>query len=390
MMIDYYALGNPLDPMAWSGTYFELTNALKNLGVLQGAYDIKPERLTSIKQQDTMIGKATYILKSLKYLRYYDGKIYASSEYHPDILERSREKAIQIYNSHAHPNAILVHGEFAIFEKTPFFIFHDLDMRTVLNWRRMGKKNYMCDHLPYAILKKRMDDQKEAYAKARGLLVSSKWIGNSLKSYIDNPEKVYVVGMGHNYKPIILSKPMLEERFENPYLLFIGKDGCRKGIDIVVSAFNILKEEIPEVRLKIVTELQNIPKKVKDDLSMSQNVEVIPTGISQDRLSNLYFRSSLFVMPSRFEAWGKVFFEAMAFGLPVIGAKGCAMPEFIKNNYNGYTARYDAGEIADKMISIFNSFTNYKIMSENALKMSEMYTWEKVAGDMTKIIEKNI
>jgi glycosyltransferase involved in cell wall biosynthesis len=391
MKIDYYTLGNPSDPMAWSGTYFELTNALNNLGVSQGAYDIKPERLTSIKQQDTMIDKAKYIFNSLRYFRYYEGKIYLSSEYHPDILERSREIAYQIYKNHPHPDVIIADGEYAVFDETPFFIYHDLDMRTLLDWRRNGKKNYMCDHLPTAILRKRLDHQKDAYARARGLLISSEWIGNSLKSYIDSPEKVYVVGMGHNYNPITLSESMLEERFENPRLLFVGRDGFRKGIDIVLSAFDIFKEELPEARLSIVTDLRDTPRSVKKDLGrMSQNIEAISTGISHERLSDLYLRSSLFIMPSRFEAWGKVFFEAMAFGQPVIGAKNCAMPEFIKDDYNGYTASYNAGKIADRILSIFNSFDKYKTMSENALKVSEMYTWEKIAKHMAEIMERNI
>ena len=391
MKIDYYAVGDPSDPRAWSGTYFELTNALNNLGVLQRAYDIKPERLTSIKPEDKLIEKITFILKNVRYFRYYEGKIYVSSEYYPDILEKARNIALQIYNTHAHPDAIIVHGEFAVFEKTPFFIYHDLDMRTLLDWRLRDEKSYMCDALPISILRKRVDDQKEAYSKASGLLIASEWIGKSIKSYSERPEKVYTVGIGHNYKPIMLTESMLEERFENPRLLFIGKNGFRKGIDIVLSAFDVVRKEVPEARLTIVTDLRDLPRNAKKDLDrMASSIDAYATGISQDMLNEHYLNSSLFAMPSRFEAWGKVFFEAMAFGLPVIGAKNCAMPEFIKEDYNGYTTNYDSGEVADRIISIFNSFEKYKIMSENAVKVSEKYTWDKIANNMVGIIDRTI
>ena len=115
MKIDYYALGDPSDPAAWSGTYLELTTALENLGILQGAYNIRPPRLTSIKPGDKLIEKITFILKNLRYFRYYEGKIYVSSEYYPDILEKARKLALQIYSIHPHPDAIIVHGEFAVF-----------------------------------------------------------------------------------------------------------------------------------------------------------------------------------------------------------------------------------------------------------------------------------
>ena len=41
-----------------------------------------------------------------------------------------------------------------------------------------------------------------------------------------------------------------------------------------------------------------------------------------------------FVMPSKFEAYGLVFAEALIYGLPCIGKKCYARPEFI-NNENG-------------------------------------------------------
>ncbi len=338
-----------------------------------------------------MLEKIAFILENLKYFKYYEGKIFLASEYYPDIVNASREIAFKRYNDHPHPNAIITHGDFAVFEETPFFIFHDLDMRTLLDWRLRGKTTYMCDPMPIPILKRRMDQQLEAYAKASGLLIASDWIAKSIESYIEEPGKVYTVGMGHRYEPIELDESLIEERFENPQLLFIGKNGIRKGIDIVLSAFEMVREEIPEVRLKIVTDLRDLPRNAKKDLDrMGQSIDAYSTGIPQDQLHELYLKSSLFAMPSRFEAWGKVFFEAMAFGLPVIGANNCAMPEFIKDDYNGYTTSYDAGKVADRVVSIFNSFEKYKIMSENAVKVSESYTWDKIAKNMVEIIGRII
>jgi len=387
MKIDYYTVGDPSDPSAWSGTYLELTAALEKLGVLQGSYDMRPSKLTSIKPEDKMIEKIIFILKNLKYFKYYEGKIFLASEYYPDIVDTSKKIANKIYNSHSIPDAIITHGDFAVFEKTPFFIFHDLDMRTLLDWRLRGKSTYMCDPMPISILKRRTEQQLEAYAKASGLLIASDWIGKSIKSYIEEPEKVYTVGMGHRYEPIELSESLMEERFEKLQLLFIGKTGMRKGVDIVLSAFKILREEMPEAKLKIVTDIRGLPATIKKELGKADlGIDAYATGVPREMLREFYLKSSIFVMPSRFDAWGKVFFEAMAYGLPVIGARNCAMPEFIKDEYNGYTTNYDPGEVADRLLSTFNSFGKYKSMSENAIKVSRRYTWDKVATNMVDII----
>jgi len=391
MKIDYYTLGDPTDPAAWSGTYLELTTALENLGVLQGAYNIRPPWLTSIKPGDKLIEKIVFILKNLKYFKYYEGKIYLASEYYPDIADTSNYIALKIYNEHPQPNAIMIHGDFAVFEETPFFIFHDLDMKTLLDWRQRGERTYMCDPMPIPILKKRMDQQRDVYAKASGLLIASDWIAKSIRSYIEEPEKVYTVGMGHRYVPIELKESLLQERFENPQLLFIGKNGVGKGIDIVLSAFEILREEMPQAKLKIITDIRGLPRTIKRELGKTdQGIDTYATGIPWEMLREFYLKSSIFVMPSRFDAWGKVFFEAMAFGMPVIGARNCAMPEFIKDGCNGYTTGYDPGEVADRILSIFGSFGKYKTMSENAILVSERYTWDKIAKNMIDIISKTI
>jgi glycosyltransferase involved in cell wall biosynthesis len=389
MKIDYYTLHDPTDPNAWSGTYYELIAILEKLGRFQGAYNVRPPGLTSIKPEDKTGEKIAFVLKNLKYFKYHNGKIYLASEYHPHVVETSRKMALEIYNTHPSPDAILTHGDYAVFDKTPFFIFHDLDMGTLLDWRLKGMSTYMCDPVSTSILKRRFQQQKVAYDKARAILVASDWIGRNIKSYIREPEKVYRVGMGHRYEPIDLDTSILERRFESPKLLFIGKDGVRKGLDITLSAFETVQQEIPESRLEVITDYHLSPKQIIRRMERNKGVHA-SMGIPYEVLKNLYLDSSIFVMPTRFDAWGKVFFEAMAFGLPVIGARNCAMPEFIRDGYNGYTTDYNPDEIADRIVAIFSSFEKYKAMSENAIKVSKEYTWDNIVKNLVDVIDRNI
>jgi len=52
-------------------------------------------------------------------------------------------------------------------------------------------------------------------------------------------------------------------------------------------------------------------------------------------LLKLYSQADVFAMPSLVEAFGVVFLEAMACGIPVVGTYVGGIPEIVKDGYNG-------------------------------------------------------
>ena len=78
--------------------------------------------------------------------------------------------------------------------------------------------------------------------------------------------------------------------------------------------------------------------------------------ISKNSLSHYYNICDVFCMPSYFEAYGLVFIEALAFGLPCIGRNDFAMSEFITDGYNGYLVNNDDADIlAIKMMDLLRN-----------------------------------
>ena len=64
--------------------------------------------------------------------------------------------------------------------------------------------------------------------------------------------------------------------------------------------------------------------------------------MSYEESAKYFNLCDFFVMPSRFEAYGLVFPEALIFGLPCIGKNICAVPEFIQDGENGKVLRKES------------------------------------------------
>jgi glycosyltransferase involved in cell wall biosynthesis len=277
-------------------------------------------------------------------------------------------------------------GDFAEFKNAPYHIYQDLDVETLIQWRRSGRSTHSFDQFSLDLLQRRKEIQLDIYRSAESILVASEWVAQQVRSYINEPEKVHAVGLGHRYSISKISETVVQQRYDNPCILFVGKDGTRKGLDILIRAYQNARKSLSHSKLTIVTDIDKLSEADKDICKKSEYINLFE-NVSLDQLQELYRTHSVFVMPSRFEAWGKVFFEAMSFGLPVIGANRCAMPEFIRDGVNGYTVQPDIVELCDALQRVFNSYNSYKKLSSNALSVADQYTWPTIINKIIKQIK---
>ncbi len=104
-------------------------------------------------------------------------------------------------------------------------------------------------------------------------------------------------------------------------VLFLSRIHVKKGIEILLEAWNILIGNYPGWNLKIVGNgeegyIESLKNKVKE-LDLQSSVEIVPP-VFGDAKVELYQSSALFVLPSYSENFGMVIAEAMACGVPVI------------------------------------------------------------------------
>ncbi len=162
-----------------------------------------------------------------------------------------------------------------------------------------------------------------------------------------------------------------------------------KGMINLIEAFSRLSPRFPELRL--VIGVARASDDLKDEFESVyemllgyikiQNIErkTILKMFELDQMSNVYRGSDVLVLPAeKNETLGQIFIEAMACGLPVIGAKTGGMPEIISDGYNGYLVQPgDPIDLAQKIEKLLNR----KVIRDKFIKAGHMTVEEKFTAE---------
>lgn len=352
----------------WSGTTYSLYKALRTKIILKDV-DVR------LSKSEKLLMK----LSRLSSLRLKNGKIkisYYFSSLRPKIYQKKLDKLIKDDNE----AIVLQIGEYGVC-KNKAYVYQDLSLDSLFYFKK--NKNQLFQYSGFENysdkdLNRRRNEQLKFYENLEGIFTMGKWLSKNLVEYTKIPkEKVHWVGGGIN---ISLNK-IKNKNKTNSKVLFVGRDFFRKGGDITYNSFKILKERyMPNAELYIAGP-KEWPLKEKID-------GVIFLGdISTDKLSNYFNQCDIFCMPSRFEAYGLVFIEALVYGLPCIGRNEFEMKEFIKDGYNGYLINNDDVEIlAKKMYDLLNNKEIRKNVIKNRENYIKQYSWDTVADRIINVI----
>jgi glycosyltransferase involved in cell wall biosynthesis len=226
---------------------------------------------------------------------------------------------------------------------------------------------------------------------------SSDWAARTaIEIYGTNPEKVKVVPYGANlisHHTIDNIREMLKTRPKNIIrFLFIGKEWNRKGGEIVFNVAKALYAAGQAVEVNFVgcapPQHIEVPPYIICHGFISKHT---PEGII--KLKYLLQSSHFLFVPSRAEAYGIIFCEANAFGLPCLTTHVGGISTIVKNNINGMTFSLDA-PIAAYCEYIGQLMQNYSHYEELALSSFNEYetrlNWKVAATMATGLIQEVI
>ena len=163
---------------------------------------------------------------------------------------------------------------------------------------------------------------------------------------------------------------------ESKILLFVGQLIHRKGIDILLKAFNKVKTK--DVRLIIIGGYLNQAQ--LDLVDTDKRALISDLGFkSKEELNDYYSVSDVFVFPTREDIWGLVINEAMAHSLPIISTIKCGSALELVDNDNGVLLEAENHVSFQEAIDdMLNNEDYLKFMSINSYKKIQNYTIEEM------------
>lgn len=188
---------------------------------------------------------------------------------------------------------------------------------------------YEATTLPY--------DWREPVKRPDLLIVPTKFNKQLFKKYRSGPISTCWEGMDP-------TKFMFQQRtFPGPgekfVFLWIGASNPRKGYQHVGYAWDMLKDEYPEVYDNSIIIMKTTQKTKEERIVEHGNLRIDTHKYPIEDLVALYGMSHAFLFPTMGEGWGLTMHEAAATGLPVIYTNWSAPRDWFREKY-GYPVKY--------------------------------------------------
>jgi glycosyltransferase involved in cell wall biosynthesis len=120
-------------------------------------------------------------------------------------------------------------------------------------------------------------------------------------------------------------------------LLFVGACTKVKGLEYLIKALTLNRDLDFELYIageyKIRDQYYRRIKKIIENGKIADRVEFLGF-VQADRLFEIYRDSSLYILPSLSEGYGRSLVEALSFGLPIIASAAGAIPELVEDGEN--------------------------------------------------------
>lgn len=221
--------------------------------------------------------------------------------------------------------------------------------------------------------------QDMAYRNASALLFPSEWaVRSAVEDHYADKQKVHVIPLGANLDEIPARETVLrKKKSDRCRLLFMGIGWERKGGEI---AFETLLElEAMGISAELTVCGSTPPEKFSH-----KRMRVIPFLNKNDpgqrrELEKLYALSDFLLVPTRREAYGIVFCEASAYGLPSITTDTGGVLGAVRDGENGFALPLSArgGDYARVIAEIYQDDQRYiELVRSSRRAFEEKLNWD--------------
>lgn len=375
MRIAYITSGSPYNKNSWSGTNYYVRKSLEDQG--HEVYCIYETPQVPIIHR--VIAKIARVF---------------NRAYHADRTKLFSKKWNKVILSKIQPetDAIVSLGTIPVaYLKTdiPIFIYVDgifEQMRTYYNWGNILKLNlHEANHIEQAAINR-----------------CTKIVSCSLETtqaiehfYPVSKGKTSTIPLGANWdiEPTQGEVYKYIQKRGNSVckLLFCGVEWERKGADIVVEAVKLLYSKGFPVELHMCG-LRDVPI-ILPPYVVNHGFIAKSSEEGIHKLKDLFSTSHFLFVPSRAEAYGLVFCEASAYGVPTISHRTGGLYTIVKDGVNGKLFELGTAPhlFAEYIESVFNDYPSYlKLAYSSYRRYKDVLNWEVSGRLLANLISDNI
>jgi glycosyltransferase involved in cell wall biosynthesis len=191
-------------------------------------------------------------------------------------------------------------------------------------------------------------------------------------------KKVTQYSIFHDFVPVGFIRDRYRNRESEQYILFLGYPWFLKGVDVLIKAFKVITGEFPGYRLRIFGYCPENRAFFQKIAAGNNKIELNAPVLYEEALE-LMSRCSLFVLPSRTEAMGRVLLEAMACRKPIIASNVDGIPYYIDDGVNGLLFESEnVRDLADKMRMLLTDTDYATMLAQNGFNYVQTYLSEDV------------
>ncbi|HEY5704451.1 MAG TPA: glycosyltransferase family 4 protein [Terrimicrobiaceae bacterium] len=259
----------------------------------------------------------------------------------------------------------------------------------------------MLDYYPWysnlssASRREGMEGDTRALRRCDMAIFSSHWAADaSVSGHRTDPAKIQVLTFGPNLE-IHFTEDELEDllplRRRPPWrFLLVGVEWQRKGADIVLEVVAELNRrgypsEMIVAGCRPPASMGALPPYLKLEGFLDKRSE-----LDRRKLRDLYKSALFYFMPSRAEAFGVVFCEANALGVPCLAGETGGVPTLVENGINGqrFALGTSTDGYTDFIISLMKQSSRYDEMARRSLRVSrQRLNWEASGASLHSLLQ---
>ena len=173
-----------------------------------------------------------------------------------------------------------------------------------------------------------------------------------------------------------------------PLVLFLGRLHIKKGLDLLVPAFDALRRVMPDARLVIAgPENDGYGQKVRGWVSergLEKAVHFVGPLTAND-VVRAYVDADVFALPSYTENFGMTVVEAMACALPVVISDQVNIHNEVSGAQAGLVTRCSVDDVVTALLAVLRDPGRRRVMGNAGRQLvRSRYSWPVIVNDLAR------